>query len=152
MGAHSKTFLLDSISEGRHLSPAAEKIYYFSNGEVYILNGENYVTLEDVIVPDIEFEEYKMYRRSCYINISRSMLANIENENEGIINSLQMSDSILNGELFMGATHYSGTDSGAYGYGGIGNRTTYLKARYGGTPTVADSGKSLPVGKKQCTN
>ena len=141
VGNHSKAHLLDCISTEDLIDTDVDKIYYFGNGELYYDNKETFSTLKDVVIPADEFNEYKSYRKSCQLNVSYDMLENIEEQNQVIINQLNNNLDEF-GKLMK---HYSGTDSDAYGYGGIKNPKSYLEDRYGKTMNLSNSGRTLSV-------
>ena len=141
LGTHSKAPLVNIFSEGAVLNTSGD-IYCFSNGEIYYKNGSNYSTTTGVEISSSEFEQYKTERAAFALNLSENLLEQVSSANLNVVE--QLDDPNFSVSL-LGSTHYEGTDDGAYGYGGIKSITTYLNDRYGGTPTVSDSGKSLIV-------
>ena len=92
-----------------------------------------------------EFERYKAAKSSYALNLNEKLLEQLEVANSSVISELNQNQGEPVNISLLSSTHYEGTDDNAYGYGGIKNITTYLKDRYGGTPTVSDSGKSLSI-------
>lgn len=143
IGAHTKTQLIEEINS-RDTLPLNKNIYYFPGGEIYYKSADMYKTLNGTIVPVDKFEEYKQERSLYYVNIQRDYLEDLENANKELLH-LDSRDIDSVDEFMLGAAHYNGTDSNAYGYGGISNISAYMKSRYGGTPKVKDTGKSLVI-------
>ena len=139
LGKHSKTPLVNIFYNGGSLN-AQDKVYCFSNGEIYYKNGNSYFTIDGYEISSSEFEQYKTEKAAFAFNLSENLLDQVSETNLNIVESLEEPDFNVS---LLGSSHYDGTDDDAYGYGGIKNVTTYLKDRYGGTPTVSDSGKSL---------
>lgn len=139
LGTHSKTPLVNIFSEDAALN-ASDDIYCFSNGEIYYKSGNNYSTTTGIEISASEFEQYKTERSAFTLNLSVDLLEQVSFANLNVVEQLDDLDFSVS---LLSATHYEGTDDKAYGYGGIKNITTYLKDRYGGTPTVSDPGDSL---------
>lgn len=144
LGAHSKTTLVNLVCLEKALDTTAE-VYCFAGGEVYYRIGNYYSTTDGARIDNDEFERYKAAKSSYALNLNEELLEQLEVANLNIISELsQTGEESFNVNL-LSSTHYEGTDDNAYGYGGIQNISTYLKNRYGGTPSVSDSGKSLSI-------
>lgn len=144
LGAHSKTSLVDCFSLTRQLRTDT-KVYCFQGDEIYYEDMGHYETSNGTMIETEEFEQYKTEKNAYYLNVSGELLESVETANENILLSLETDDAECFDFCLLGSTHYEGTDSDAYGYGGISNIKNYLEDRYGGTATVVNSGKSLTI-------
>lgn len=117
--------------------------YYFKEGNIIdISKNDEYINLKDgEKISQNEFNDLKQYSMTLYLE-EQIDIKEIQEENQAQINNI----NFFSGEQLpeVRKTHYEGQDEGAYGYGGISNISTYLKDRYGGSPTYV-SGKMLTM-------
>ena len=151
IATHTKAPLIKEVTEGFYLPVDQDKIYYLSEGEFYVKNGENYKTLDGKDIEKNDFNELKKLRCQNYYSLTTDLLASIELDSMSTLNNITY---LLNGiedvdDLTMGK-QYDGQNGEAYGYGGIDSPKKYLKDRYGGTVSNSSISKFLSMQSFLC--
>ena len=138
LGAHSKTPLIKDIVFNDSISfNTTQQMYYLPDSNIYAAPSTNVNVRSENQISNTSFYQIKQNMSSYGYAID--VLDDIESENSFVIQLINQSE-INDYEPFTVRSneHFDGTDSNAYGYGGITSITTYLQDRYGGNPIKVD--------------
>lgn len=123
IASHTKAPLIKEHKENAFLPNT--KVFYFSDGEFYLKDGDGYKTLQGDKLSEKEFKTLKKDRREGYYNFTNDLLSTIELDTVNMLNNvIFLTSGIDTVQDLNCCKKYKGQDG--EGYGGISSPEKYL--------------------------